>query len=258
MISGLERRVERPGLLEGPRFEAVGGILFSDVMGGGVHRLRPDGEVVTVLERRRGIGGLIAHRDGGVVVTGRSVVHGDRELLAGGEGITGFNDLTTDAEGRVLVGALRYRPMAGEEAVPGEVWRISAPGQAEVVAEGVLWVNGIGLSPDGERMYVSDYARKAVLVFPGGDVFAEAPRGESDGLAVDAEGGVWVALGSAGAVARFTPGGEVDAVVDVEADFVSSLSFGGEDGRDVAITAIGGLFTGRSEVAGAPVAPATP
>ena len=256
MISGLERRLERPGLLEAPRIEA-GGVLFSDVMGGGVHRLLPDGGVETVLERRRGIGGLVPHAGGGVVVTGRSVAHGERELFAGDEGIRGFNDLTTDAEGAILAGALRYRPMAGEDPVPGEIWRISGPGEAEIVAEDVVWANGIGLAPGGGRMYVSDYARKAVLAFPGGDVFAQAPRGECDGLAVDAEGGVWVALGSGAAVARFAPSGELDCVVDVPADFVSSIAFGGDDGRDVAITTIGGLLTGRCEVAGAPVAPAT-
>jgi hypothetical protein len=60
--------------------------------------------------------------------------------------------------------------------------------------------------------------------------------------------------GDGGGVARFTPGGELDAVVDVPADFVSSLSF---SGTDVLITTIGTLFRGRSEVAGVPVTPAT-
>src|SRR4051794_22755265 len=154
-------------------------------------------------------------------------------------------------------GALRFQPFKGEEPAPGEIWRIDGPGRAEVVAEDVLWANGIGFSPDGGRMYVSDYARRAVLAFPGGDVFAAPPEGECDGLAVDAEGGVWVALGSAGGVARFTEAGDLDQVVDVPAEFVSSIAFGGNDGRDVAITTIGALFTGRCEVAGLPVAPAT-
>jgi sugar lactone lactonase YvrE len=84
-------------------------------------------------------------------------------------------------------------------------------------------------------------------------VFCDSPRGAADGLAVDVEGGVWIALGDGGGVARFTPGGELDAVVDAPADFVSSLSF---SGTDVLITTIGTLFRGRSEVAGVPVAPA--
>ena len=54
-------------------------------------------------------------------------------------------------------------------------------------------------------------------------------------------------------MARFTPAGELDAVIDVPADFVTSLSF---SGTDVLVTTLGTVFRGRSEVAGLPVAPA--
>jgi len=83
-------------------------------------------------------------------------------------------------------------------------------------------------SPDGERLYACDYARRHVLTMErdgtGPAVFCESPRGAADGLAVDVEGGVWIALGDGGGVARFTPGGELDVVVDVPADFVLALS----------------------------------
>jgi len=55
------------------------------------------------------------------------------------------------------------------------------------------------------------------------------------------------------AVARFTPAGELDAVVDVPADFVTSLSF---SGTEVLVTTLGTVFRGRSEVPGLPLAPA--
>ena len=60
-------------------------------------------------------------------------------------------------------------------------------------------------------------------------------------------------LGDGGGVARFTPDGELDVVVDVPADFVTSLSF---SGTNVLITTFGAVFRGRSEVAGLPVTPA--
>ena len=256
-------------LLEAPRADTAGNVIYSDVLGGGAYRLTAAGEVETVVEKRRGIGGLVPHAGGGVVVSGRSVAHvrdGEtRELLAV-DGVEGFNDLSTDSEGRVFAGALRFRPFGGEAPVPGEVWRIDAPGAAEVVAAGVLWPNGIGHAPGGAVMYVSDYARACVLAFPGGDVFAESPQGSADGLAVGAEGGVWVALGDGGGVARFTPDGRLDGVADVPARFVSSVSFGGPDGRDVYVTTAdslaapetgGALFRARAEVAGLPVADAT-
>jgi D-xylonolactonase len=74
---------------------------------------------------------------------------------------------------------------------------------------------------------------------------------------------VWVALGEGGGVARFHPDGCLDEVVALPAGFVSSLSFGGTDMRDVLITTadnrvdpqLGGtLLSARSEVAGLPVA----
>jgi gluconolactonase len=98
----------------------------------------------------------------------------------------------------------------------------------------------------------------------GGEEFAAAPRGSADGLAVDAEGGVWVALGEGGGIARFDSAGELSELIEMPAGFVSSLSFGGADMRDVLITTadnllqpeLGGtLLRARSEIAGLPVAP---
>jgi sugar lactone lactonase YvrE len=261
------------GLLEAPRLDGDGHLLYSDVLLGGVYRVpvAGDAEPATVLPKRRGIGGLVPHADGGIVVTGRTVLHADgerqRELLAL-EGVTGFNDLTTDASGRALVGALRFSPFAGEKPVPTEVWRIDGPGSAESIAEGIDWPNGIGVSPDGELTYVSDTANGVVLVFAAGDTrgsaFATVSSGAVDGLAVDAEGGVWVALGDGG-IARFDADGELDGLAEIGARFASSLCFGGPDLRDLYITTAdnlaapekgGTVFHARCEIAGLPVTPA--
>lgn len=266
---------ERPhGLLEAPRPHGDGSVLYSDVLGGGVYRVPADGsaEPETVLPKRRGIGGLVPHRDGGIVVTGRTVVHVDgerqRELLAL-DGVTGFNDVATDSTGRLLAGALRFSPFAGEDPVPTEVWRIDGGGSTTVVAEGIDWPNGIGVSPDGSTTYVSDTSNGVVLAFTegstAGDVFAKVDSGAVDGLAVDEDGGVWIALGDAGIV-RFHADGSLDGFAEVPAGFVSSLCFGGADRRDVFITTAdnpvapekgGTVFRARSEVAGLPVAPAS-
>ena len=261
-------------LLEGPRLTADGSLLYSDVIGGGVYRHTPAGEIETVLPGRRGVGGLVEHARGGVVVSGRDLVHaavdGASERLLARDGVTGFNDLTTIQDGRVIVGGLRYRPLAGERAIPGELLRVDARNRAELINEAVLWPNGIGLSPGSERLYVSDFAREHVRVIRtnGKDegVFCEAPRGSADGLAVDVEGGVWIALGDGGGVARFEPDGRLDEIIDVPAAFVSSISFGGADGRDAVISTAdnrvmpdtgGALFLARSEVTGMRVGPAS-
>jgi gluconolactonase len=257
--------VQQHGLLEAPRADTDGTVTYSDVIAGGVYRTQGVLPPETVLPKRRGIGGHVPHRDGGIVVTGRTVLHvnGDeqRELHAA-DGVHGFNDLTTDPEGRVLAGALRFRPLAGESPVPGEVWRIGG-GDPEIVAAGIDWPNGIAVSADGARMNVSDTAAGTVKTFDlaagpdAGDVFAAAPRGIPDGMALDAEGGLWLALGDGG-IARFESSGELDELIDFPSSFVSSLAFGGPDGRDVFVTtADGNLFRARAEVAGLAVAAAS-
>ncbi len=246
------------GLLEAPCWDGDGGVYFSDVLQGGVRRWSAGG-IEDVVPKRRGIGGLCRHADGGLVISGRDVlrVHGaeQRVLLGDVEGVTGFNDLGVDPQGRVYVGALRFKPFAGEEPKPGQVWRIDAEG-ATPVLEGIDWPNGIGFSPDGAEMYVCDYAHGTVRAGDGG-TFARSPAGSADGLAVDETGGVWVALGEGGGIARFAADGSLDSRVDVPADFVTSLCFGGDDLRDVYVTTMGALLRGRSDVAGLPVPAAT-
>jgi sugar lactone lactonase YvrE len=109
-----------------------------------------------------------------------------------------------------------------------------------VISEDVTWPNGVGVSADGLTAFLSDYARAVVLAMPvaGGPAreHARSPAGSADGLALDAEGGVWLALGEGGAVARFHQDGSLHEVVDVPSRFVSSICFGGADMRDVLIT----------------------
>lgn len=250
-------------LAEGPRGLDDGSVLFSDVVAGGVHRVPPGGGALeTVIERRRGIGGLLPDRSGAVVVTGRDLAifapGGESRTLLAPDGATGLNDLTSDGAGGVLVGVLRFRPMAGEDPVPGEVWRVpSDGGQAHVLAGDVMWPNGIGVSPDGTTIYVSDFAQSLVFAYDadgsGQRVFARAPRGSCDGLAIDAGGGVWVALGPGAGIARFGPGGALDEIIEVPDAFVSSLSFTGPDLRTMIVTTATQVLCGESPVAGSAV-----
>ena len=254
-------------LLEGPAVDSAGGVYFSEVLQGGVYRWSPDG-IEQVVPKRRGVGGIVLHDDGGVIVTGRDVLYvrdGESRPLLSLDGVTGFNDLTTALDGSVYVGALRFHPFAGESPVPGEIWRIPPAGDAAPAAGGVLWANGIGFSPDGATAYGSDYARNCVLAWDVGDdgsltsprTFAEMPAGSADGLAVDAEGGVWVAPGAAGNIVRFDSSGTLDRTLDVPATFVSSLCFGGEDMCDIYITTGDGtLLHGRADVPGLGLPPA--
>src|SRR5262245_51753085 len=138
------------GLLEAPRADAAGHVWFSDVTRGGVHRLAPDGTVSVVVPKRRGVGGLVLHADGGVVISGRNVVHvrdGNTRVLLAVDGVVGFNDLTTDAAGRVYVGSLRSSAFEAGPRIPGELWRVEGSERAVEVYGDVEYANGVGFSP---------------------------------------------------------------------------------------------------------------
>jgi len=266
------------GLTEAPRLAADGTLWFSDVTNGGVFRIAPGADAVdTVVERRRGVGGLVLHADG-VVVSGRDLLHvradGTEHVVfapAADSDITGFNDCHVDANGWLLAGALRFRPMAGEQPGPdgGGYVVVAGPTFVAVAVEhGIDWPNGIGFAPDGRTAYVCDYQHSRVVAVEvdrdgaldaAGKTFATAPAGWGcDGLAVDADGGVWVAGGQGGGLLRFAPDGTLDERVEGLAPFVASLAFGGRDGRDVAVAVTGGphggeVLRGRGDVAGVAV-----
>jgi len=258
------------GLIEGPRVDGAGNLYFSDVQNGGVFRRRPDGAIDTVVPKRRGVGGIALHANGGLVISGKNICHvheGKTRVLYAPEGVPGFNDLFTDAQGRVYTGSMRSNPFASEgPRTPGECYRIDGEGRATELYGGVSLTNGIGFSPDGKTIYHSDSARSLILVHtldgagkatPGKHIAVEFP----DGLAVDAEGGIWVAQYEGGAISRFDPNGTRTAHVKVPAHAVTSLCFGGADGRDLYVvtadndtdSARGGtIFFARSDVAGLP------
>jgi gluconolactonase len=222
------------GLAEAPCLDASGRLCFSDVFGG-VYRLDNGGSVETLIADRRGVGGMALHEDGGLVVGGPEVIHVRdgvrRVVLAAPEGVVGFNDMAALPDGSLLVGALRYSPFGRDPPVPGEIWRVQQGGAAEVFTDGVLLANGIGHSPDFGTIYICDYARGEVLAAApdGGErrLFARSPTGAADGLAVDAQGDVWVALGAGGAVGRFAPDGRLRATVETGAEFLASVCFDG-------------------------------
>lgn len=259
------------GLIEGPRVDADQNLYFSDVPNGGVYRRAPDGTIDTVVPKRRGVGGIALHADGGLVISGRNICHvrdGNTRVLFEREDIPGFNDIFTDRDGRVYAGALRSDPFgrsAGEK--KGELWRIDGPDQATELYGDVALTNGIGFSPDGRLLYHSDSVPQQVLVHEiaadgsakGRRVFAQLRGGVPDGLAVDEEGAVWVAVYGGGRVARYSEDGSLEREIEVPAESVTSLCFGGADGRDLYIVTAdnsedaergGTIFRTRAPVAG--------
>ena len=250
MAAGLETLAHGFGLIEGPRVDEHDNLYFSDVPNGGVRRRDPSGEIAVVVPKRRGVGGIAIHADGGLVVSGRNICHvkdGETRVLFD-PGAPGFNDLMTDADGRVYCGTIRSDPFdESGPRTPGEAYLIDLDGSVTELYGDVSLTNGIGFSPDGRTMYHSDSGRGHVIchdVETGDDgaiwmvnrrAIAHGTGLQPDGLAVDSEGVIWVADFGKGAVIGLSPEGETVGRIDVPSTMATSLCFGGSDLRDLYI-----------------------
>ena len=270
------------GLIEGPVWDPQKGLYFSDVLGGGIFLLDPAGGVSPAVPKRRGVGGMALHANGGLVAGGRDIVHVSladysmRSLLEAkdADSAIGFNDLTTDRHGRIYVGSLAFSIFKGEAMKPGHLYVIDLDGRVRQVSDGILVTNGLGVSPDGLLLYHCDARRQLVRVYDVADdgavghwrcFAAMGPGGVPDGLKVAVDGSVWVADAHGGRVAVFDAGGHHLRDIPVPRPMVTSLCFGGADMRDLYVVTgsrggpndrSGTIYRVRSDVAGLPLAAA--
>ena len=278
----MQALTEGYGLIEGPVWDPDRGLLFSDVLFGGVYCLAADGTVSEVFAHRRGIGGMSLHEQGGLVVSGRNIGY---KSFSGGQtqtllerdeanGLVGFNDITTDTVGRIYAGGLGASPVFsdGREPASADLYMIDLDGSARVVGHDVRLTNGLGFSPDGKTLYHSDSLRRAVCCYAvhadgmlgEKQTFAVSERGVPDGLVVSEDGAVWVALAGGGnGVEVYAPDGQVRDFIEIAHPMCTSVCFGGEDLRDLYIVSgsdglpgdkEGGIFRVRVDVPGLPVA----
>ena len=163
-----------------------------------------------------------------------------------------FNDGKVDRQGRFVCGTM------GIYAEPrAELFRVDAGGNHQVLANGIRISNSICSSPDGGTMYFADSLDRAVRssTYGSGDEPLEKTRifidtspynSGPDGATVDAEGYVWVALVSVGRIARFTPNGQLNRLIDAPTDMPSCIAFGGPDLTTLFVTSIKDSGTGRA------------
>jgi sugar lactone lactonase YvrE len=145
-----------------------------------------------------------------------------------------MNDGGCDPDGRFYCGSMAYDAAPGR----GRLFCFSADGTAEVVIDNVTVSNGFAFAPDGSvgyyvdtptrRIDVFDYDRKAGLGARRRFVEIDLGGGSPDGITVDGEGGVWVAMWGAESVRHYTQGGRLDEVVMVPGvPHVTACALGG-------------------------------
>jgi sugar lactone lactonase YvrE len=257
-------------LPEAPRVDNAGNLYFSDGLGaGGVHRLSSSGEVTTLVSGRKLVGGLVLHRAGGFIMAGQEMAHwndGLTRTLLQLEGVYYFNDIHTDKQGAVYVGAIRTNM---EELVarnqgrawdvketqklitPGHCYRINLDGSVDELYGDINVGNGIGFSPDYRTLYHVDSFGPYIVAHDVDESGAISNRrhigqasfraGIPDGLSVDAEGTLWVGHVNGGRVVRLSPTGDELGEIKLPATRVNTITFGGPDFGDMYICAADNL-----------------
>jgi sugar lactone lactonase YvrE len=249
---------------EGPVWsERWGGLRWVDMLAGDVLSLADDGAI-----ERRHVGGVAAvvrprSRGGAVIGVERGFALEDADGT-----LTHLDELWTDTQvrmneggcdpdGRFYCGSMAYDQRSGA----ASLYRLDPDLSVRTVLKHVTVSNGLEWSPDGSRAYYNDTATYQISVFDydtdagltNRRVFVDLSDEEKrpDGLTVDEQSGVWVALSNGGAVRRYAPDGVLDEVVEVPARQVTACTFGGSDLDQLFITTSReGLDPGDDPLAG--------
>jgi sugar lactone lactonase YvrE len=237
---------------EGPVWdERAQELLFVDIMGERVHGWRPSDHSHRSFAVGRPVGAVVLREDGGLVLAAHDnffLVEADGSGLRqiGSANIDGsavrFNDGKVDPWGRFLAGTMDW----GHKDPVGSLYMLSCDGSVTTLLEGAVISNGLAWSADGTTLYYIDTRRESVDAF---DVDRETGKlsrrrvvtktsdGRPDGMAIDDEGCLWVALWGGSRVECIDPaGGRRLAVIELPTTHVSSAAFGGAHLDELYIT----------------------
>lgn len=233
---------------EGPVWDSRGDeLLWVDVGAGRLHRGRPEPGGVRhlgTLEIGVALGAVSPAESGGwILAAGLGFAHADHDgrltWLAepeAGRPDLRMNDGACDPRGRFWAGSMAYAETPGA----GTLYRLDPDGSVHPMVRGTTISNGLGWSDDGTTLWYSDSGMGSVDTFDF-DVAAgtvtnrraviliDPDDGVPDGLAVDAEDHVWVAIWDGGEVRRYTPVGDLAMRVSLPVSRPTSCCFGGTD-----------------------------
>jgi sugar lactone lactonase YvrE len=246
-----------PGLLsEGARWhEERQELLWVDILGCRFHRStltgrgRPDQIRTITLDRHIGAVAPVA-AGGHVLAAGQGFLFVDEagslyELVQpeAGNANVRMNDGACDPQGRFWAGTMAYDESPGA----GTLYRLELDRSCSTVLEGLTISNGIGWSPDGATMYLSDSGAGVVEAFDFDGVTGaigarrtlvqiDQPGMAPDGLTVDEQGDIWIGMYGGWAVHRYAADGSLRATVHIPAAQATSCAFGGADRRTLFVT----------------------
>jgi sugar lactone lactonase YvrE len=234
----------RAELGEGPIWDsAAARLLWVDILQGRVHRFDPASGQEEIREVGQPVGAVTPSRDGSLVMatsrgferlewtTGRVSTIAEVEADVPGNRM---NDGACDPAGRFWAGTMAL----DEKGAAGSLYRLDPDGRVSKMAGDISISNGIAWSADARVMYyvdspthridVFDYDRATGAIANRRALARIAPEhGFPDGLVLDADGFIWLALWGGSALHRYAPDGKLDRVVAVPAAYPTKCAFGG-------------------------------
>ncbi len=209
---------------EGPRWHG-GKLYYSDMHLHTVNAVDLEGRNTVVAEVAAWPSGLGWLPDGRMLVVSMT----DRKLLRqenGGlkqhadlSGLASYhcNDMVVDSRGRAYVGNFGYDIISGASQKPAELVMVETDGAARVVARDLRFPNGAVITPDGKTLVVGESMGHRLSAFDvaadgtlaNRRVWADLGEGVPDGIALDAEGSIWVASPFTHELLRVKQGGQV-------------------------------------------------
>jgi sugar lactone lactonase YvrE len=228
-------------------------LYWIDVEGKRVHRLEPATRRMQTLNVDFPITALARRASGGWVTASKAGLYfwdhrtNRSQFIVGpeaGNPDVRFNDGAVDRQGRFLIGTLNQKDL---NAPDGSLYRLDPGGSIHKLDTGLAVANGIGLSPDGKTLYVTDMFHSRILAYDydvrGGTVsrrrtFASVPAetGFPDGLIVDGEGFIWSAHWGGSRITRYDPDGRIERQIKVPVANPTCLAFAGRDLDELYIT----------------------
>lgn len=222
--------------------DMLAGAIMSRDVSGAIARHPVPSSVAAVVRRRRG-GGFVVAVEHGFVFADESLAHFETLPVVITEDGIRFNDGGCDPLGRMYCGTMAYDVAPGA----GALYRMDANRSVRTVLADVTISNGMQWSADGRRAFYIDTPTDRVDVFDVAEdgelsnrrpfVTIEDTPGHPDGMAIDDEDGIWVALWEGGAVRHFDAAGRLVEQIEVPgAAHVTACAFGGPERSTLFIT----------------------
>ncbi len=270
---------------EGPAYDGKGNLYCSNCDGGYISKLAPDGGVSVAYRPAMGETPFTFHKPNGMTFSqdgslwicdfGRNAIvqihpDGRQEMVADrceGKPFRGPNDLAFDPKGNLY---FTDPTDSGRDHPIGPVYRVEhATRKVTKVADGMAFPNGLAFTADAKFLYVCESQHNRILRFavhPDGGLGSAEPfvdlasvgAGEPDGMAVDAQGHLWIAHYGAHHVVEVDAHSKIMRVIPMPVDKEggpTNIEFGGHDLRTVYVTdpSTNALYRFRAETPGIPL-----